>query len=35
MMVGTLHIARAVNDRCLSDEILEGGVAAALSLAGE
>jgi len=35
MMVGTLQIARAVNDRRLSDEILEGGVAAALALAGE
>jgi TetR/AcrR family transcriptional repressor of nem operon len=35
MMVGTLQIARAVNDRGLSDEILEGGVTAALALAGE
>jgi TetR/AcrR family transcriptional regulator, transcriptional repressor for nem operon len=35
MMVGTLQIARAVNDRRLSDEILEGGVSAALALAGE
>ena len=33
MMVGTLQIARAVNDRRLSDEILEGGVTAALALA--
>jgi TetR/AcrR family transcriptional repressor of nem operon len=35
MMVGTLQLARAVNDRRLSDEILEGGVTAALALAGE
>jgi len=35
MMVGTLQLARAVNDRRLSDEILEGGVTAALTLAGE
>lgn len=35
MMVGTLQIARAVNDRQLSDEILESGVSAALALAGE
>jgi AcrR family transcriptional regulator len=35
MMVGSLQIARAVNDRRLSDEILEGGVTAALALAGE
>ncbi len=35
MMVCTLQIARAVNDRRLSDEILEGGVSAALALAGE
>jgi TetR/AcrR family transcriptional repressor of nem operon len=35
MMVGTLQIARAVNDRRLSDEILGGGVTAALALAGE
>jgi AcrR family transcriptional regulator len=34
MMVGTLQVARAVNDRRLSDEILEGGVTAALALAG-
>jgi len=33
MMVGTLQLARAVNDKRLSDEILEGGVAAALTLA--
>jgi TetR/AcrR family transcriptional repressor of nem operon len=35
MMVGTLQVARAVNDRRLSDEILESGVSAALALAGE
>lgn len=35
MMVGTLQLARAVSDRRLSDEILEGGVTAALTLAGE
>ena len=35
LMVGTLQLARAVNDRRLSDEILEGGVTAALTLAGE
>jgi len=35
MMVGTLQIARAVNDRKLSDEILESGISAALALAGE
>ncbi len=34
MMVGTLQLARAVNDKKLSDEILESGVAAALALAG-
>ena len=34
-MVGTLQLARAVNDKGLSDEILESGVAAALALAGE
>jgi TetR/AcrR family transcriptional regulator, transcriptional repressor for nem operon len=33
MMVGTLQLARAVNDRRLSDEILESGVSAALALA--
>ena len=33
MMVGTLQLARAVNDRYLSDEILQGGVTAALALA--
>jgi TetR/AcrR family transcriptional repressor of nem operon len=34
MMVGTLQLARAVNDKKLSDEILESGVSAALELAG-
>ena len=34
MMVGTLQLARAVNDKKLSDEILESGVTAALALAG-
>jgi AcrR family transcriptional regulator len=33
VMVGTLQLARAVNDRKLSDEILESGVIAALALA--
>jgi AcrR family transcriptional regulator len=33
MMVGTLQLARAVNDKELSDEILESGVTAALALA--
>jgi TetR/AcrR family transcriptional repressor of nem operon len=33
MIVGTLQLARAVNDKKLSDEILESGVAAALVLA--
>lgn len=35
MMVGTLQLARAVNDKRLSDDILEGGVAAALLLSGK
>jgi TetR/AcrR family transcriptional regulator, transcriptional repressor for nem operon len=35
MMVGTLQIARAVNDRNLSDRILESGISAALALAGQ
>ncbi|MGH6741028.1 MAG: TetR/AcrR family transcriptional regulator [Bradyrhizobium sp.] len=35
MMVGSLQLARAVNDRKLSDEILENAVDAALKLAGE
>jgi TetR/AcrR family transcriptional repressor of nem operon len=34
VMIGTLQLARAVNDRRLSDEILESGVTAALALAG-
>jgi TetR/AcrR family transcriptional regulator, transcriptional repressor for nem operon len=34
MMVGTLQLARAVNDKKLSDEMLESGVSAALALAG-
>ena len=34
MMVGTLQLARAVNDKKLSDEILQSGVSAALALAG-
>jgi TetR/AcrR family transcriptional regulator, transcriptional repressor for nem operon len=34
MMVGTLQLARAVNDRELSNEILESGVSSALALAG-
>ena len=33
MMVGALQLARAVNDKKLSDEILESGVSAALALA--
>jgi TetR/AcrR family transcriptional regulator, transcriptional repressor for nem operon len=35
LMVGTLQIARAVADASLADEILEGGVEAALILASE
>jgi TetR/AcrR family transcriptional repressor of nem operon len=35
MMVGTLQLARAVNDKALSDEILESGVSAALALAND
>jgi hypothetical protein len=35
MMVGSLQLARAVNDRKLSDEILENAADAALRLAGE
>jgi AcrR family transcriptional regulator len=35
MMVGTLQLARAVNDKRLSNEILESGAAAALALAGQ
>ena len=34
LMVGALQLARAVNDRKLSDEILESAASAALSLAG-
>ena len=33
LIVGTLQLARAVNDKKLSDEILESGVTAALTLA--
>jgi AcrR family transcriptional regulator len=33
MMVGSLQLARAVNDKPLSDEILQSGVSAALALA--
>ena len=33
-MIGTLQLARAVNDAALSDEILHGGRRAALALAG-
>lgn len=32
MMVGTLQLARAVNDKTVSDEILAGGIAAGLAL---
>jgi TetR/AcrR family transcriptional regulator, transcriptional repressor for nem operon len=35
MMVGTLQLARAVNDRPLADEILASGLNEALALAGE
>ena len=35
MMVGTLQLARAVNDKPLSDEILDSGVSAALALAND
>ena len=35
MMVGTLQLARAVNDKELSDEILQSAIDAALALAGE
>jgi TetR/AcrR family transcriptional regulator, transcriptional repressor for nem operon len=35
LMVGALQLARAVNDRKLSDEILENAAEAALKLAGE
>ena len=35
LMVGALQLARAVNDRKLSDEILESAADSALALAGE
>ena len=35
MMVGALQLSRAVNDKQLSEEILEGAIDAALGLAGE
>jgi TetR/AcrR family transcriptional regulator, transcriptional repressor for nem operon len=35
MMVGSLQLARAVNDKPFSDEILESGVSAAMALAEE
>jgi TetR/AcrR family transcriptional repressor of nem operon len=35
MMLGTLQLARAVNDRRLSDEILENGISAALALVND
>jgi TetR/AcrR family transcriptional regulator, transcriptional repressor for nem operon len=35
MMVGALQLARAVNDRKLSDEMLESAIESALMLAGE
>jgi TetR/AcrR family transcriptional repressor of nem operon len=35
LMVGTLQLARAVNDKRLSDEILQSGAAEAISLAGQ
>jgi hypothetical protein len=34
-MVGALQLARAVNDKPLSDEILENAVEAAVALANE
>jgi TetR/AcrR family transcriptional regulator, transcriptional repressor for nem operon len=34
MMVGTLQLARAVNDKKLSDQILESGAATAIALVG-
>jgi TetR/AcrR family transcriptional regulator, transcriptional repressor for nem operon len=33
LMIGTLQLARAVNDKAFSDRILEGGLRAALALA--
>jgi TetR/AcrR family transcriptional regulator, transcriptional repressor for nem operon len=35
LMVGTLQLARAVNDKRLSEEILQSGAEQALALAGE
>ena len=35
MMVGTLQLARAANDRKLSNEMLESAIEGALALAGE
>lgn len=35
LMVGSLQLARAANDRKLSDEMLESAIEGALSLAGE
>ena len=35
MMVGSLQLARAVNDRKLSDEILASAAEAVLRLSGE
>ena len=35
MMVGALQLARAVNDRKVSDEMLESAIEGALTLAGE
>jgi TetR/AcrR family transcriptional regulator, transcriptional repressor for nem operon len=35
MMVGALQLARAVNDRKVSDEVLESAIDGALTLAGE
>src|SRR6516162_8780855 len=35
MMVGALQLSRAVNDKRLSEEILDGAIDAALALAGE
>jgi TetR/AcrR family transcriptional repressor of nem operon len=35
MMVGALQLARAVNDRKFSDEMLESAIEGALNLAGE
>jgi TetR/AcrR family transcriptional repressor of nem operon len=35
MMVGALQLARAANDRKLSNEMLESAIEGALALAGE